>query len=143
MFRMDGHLVEGLVFQLCSSVFPCSECTPHTPHLSVSLLSTVSFISSTRCPHLSVSLLSIVSFISSTRCPPLSDPHRYSVLGRCFLCAVVEDTWHYFLHRLLHHNSIYKYVHKMHHNFQAPFGAVAEYAHPIETVGESILVYCV
>jgi methylsterol monooxygenase len=60
-------------------------------------------------------------------------PRWYSILGRCFLCAVVEDTWHYFLHRLLHHKRLYKYVHKVHHNFQAPFGAVAEYAHPIET----------
>ena len=51
-------------------------------------------------------------------------------------CLVVEDTWHYWMHRLLHHHSIYKYVHKVHHHFQAPFGMVAEYAHPVETVGE-------
>jgi methylsterol monooxygenase len=49
-------------------------------------------------------------------------------------CLVLEDTWHYFFHRLLHHKRIYKYVHKVHHNFQAPFGMVAEYAHPIETM---------
>jgi methylsterol monooxygenase len=52
-------------------------------------------------------------------------------------CLVLEDTWHYFFHRLLHHKRIYKYVHKVHHNFQAPFGMVAEYAHPIETMGMS------
>ena len=53
----------------------------------------------------------------------------------CFLCLVIEDTWHYFIHQLLHHRSIYKYVHKVHHHYQAPFGMVAEYAHPIETLG--------
>jgi len=35
--------------------------------------------------------------------------------------------------RLLHHHSIYKYVHKVHHDHAAPFGMAAEYAHPIET----------
>jgi methylsterol monooxygenase len=34
---------------------------------------------------------------------------------------------------LLHHASIYKYIHKVHHDHQAPFGIAAEYAHPIET----------
>ena len=53
------------------------------------------------------------------------------------VCLMIEDTWHYWVHQLLHHRRLYKYVHKVHHNFQAPFGMVAEYAHPIETVGES------
>eukprot|EP01135_Chromosphaera_perkinsii_P000788 Nk52_evm76s151 gene=Nk52_evmTU76s151 len=49
-------------------------------------------------------------------------------------CAMIEDTWHYFIHRLMHHPKLYKYVHKVHHHFAAPFGMVAEYAHPVETV---------
>ena len=65
--------------------------------------------------------------------PPCPSP-RYSVLGRCFCCAVIEDTWHYFFHRLLHHRRVYKYIHKVHHHFQVPFGLVAEYAHPLETL---------
>lgn len=48
------------------------------------------------------------------RLPVLSRPY---VLAQCFGCAVVEDTWHYFLHRLLHHRRIYKYIHKVHHEF--------------------------
>ncbi|CAD7670772.1 unnamed protein product [Nyctereutes procyonoides] len=40
----------------------------------------------------------------------------YMLLARCFGCAVIEDTWHYFLHRLLHHKRIYKYIHKVHHD---------------------------
>ncbi|XP_002741042.1 methylsterol monooxygenase 1-like, partial [Saccoglossus kowalevskii] len=58
----------------------------------------------------------------------------YSIALRVYGCAVIEDTWHYFLHRLLHHRRLYKYVHKVHHTYQAPFGMTAEYAHPIETI---------
>lgn len=60
----------------------------------------------------------------------------------------MEDAWHYFAHRLLHHKRIYKHIHKLHHEFSAPFGLAAEYAHPIEvlvlgmgTVGGPLL-YC-
>ncbi|XP_062518021.1 methylsterol monooxygenase 1-like [Corticium candelabrum] len=63
-----------------------------------------------------------------------SIPPWYNILLRMYACLLVEDTWHYFFHRLLHHKRLYKHVHKIHHNFQAPFGMVAEYAHPIETM---------
>ena len=61
---------------------------------------------------------------------------RYDLMWRCFVCLVIEDTWHYFVHRLMHDPRLYKHVHKIHHHYQAPFGMVAEYAHPLETVGE-------
>ncbi|KAB1282553.1 Methylsterol monooxygenase 1 [Camelus dromedarius] len=48
-------------------------------------------------------------------------PRWYMLLARCFGCAVIEDTWHYFLHRLLHHKRIYKYIHKIHHEFQTMY----------------------
>ncbi|KFO30871.1 C-4 methylsterol oxidase [Fukomys damarensis] len=64
----------------------------------------------------------------------LASQERYALLARCLGCSVIEDTWHYFLHRLLHHKRIYKYIHKIHHEFQAPFGMEAEYAHPLETL---------
>jgi len=61
-------------------------------------------------------------------------PTWYVLLAQFFACLVIEDTWHYFMHRALHDKRIYKYIHKIHHNFQAPFGMVAEYAHPAETM---------
>ncbi|GAA6032803.1 hypothetical protein JCM8097_000799 [Rhodosporidiobolus ruineniae] len=58
----------------------------------------------------------------------------------------LEDMWHYFVHRLMHHKRLYKYIHKIHHEYSAPFGLAAEYAHPIEvlvlglgTVGSPLL----
>ena len=62
--------------------------------------------------------------------------YRYDLLGRCLICLVIEDTWHYFLHRALHDKRLYKYIHKVHHHFQSPFGMVAEYAHPAETISK-------
>lgn len=58
----------------------------------------------------------------------------------------MEDAWHYVAHRIMHHRLLYKHVHKIHHEFSAPFGLAAEYAHPIEifvlglgTVGSPLL----
>lgn len=45
---------------------------------------------------------------------------------------VLEDAWHYWMHRGLHYGAFYKYIHKQHHRYAAPFGMAAEYAHPIE-----------
>ena len=61
---------------------------------------------------------------------------RYHTTLLITLCAIIEDTWHYFMHRALHDVRIYKYIHKVHHFYQAPFGMVAEYAHPAETLSK-------
>jgi len=61
-------------------------------------------------------------------------PRWYVLAGQVLVCAVIEDTWHYFLHRALHDKRIYKHIHKVHHHYQSPFGMTAEYAHPAETL---------
>ncbi|CCH60708.1 hypothetical protein TBLA_0D02010 [Henningerozyma blattae CBS 6284] len=50
------------------------------------------------------------------------------------LFFVLEDVWHYWAHRLFHYGVFYKYIHKQHHRYAAPFGLSAEYAHPAETL---------
>lgn len=50
------------------------------------------------------------------------------------LFFLAEDTWFYWIHRLLHWGPFYKYIHKIHHEHTFPFGMVAEYAHPIEVL---------
>jgi methylsterol monooxygenase len=48
---------------------------------------------------------------------------------------VLEDAWHYWNHRLLHEIPyLYKNIHKIHHQYSAPFGLAAEYASPIEVM---------
>lgn len=73
-------------------------------------------------------------------------PSYSTVLLQLAAFFVMEDTWHYWGHRLLHHPYLYKRVHKQHHKYAAPFGLTAEYAHPIEvaftgtgTVGSPVL----
>ena len=45
----------------------------------------------------------------------------------------------YYVHRALHHPSIYAYIHKMHHRYTAPISFAAEYAHPVEHVLANVL----
>ena len=39
----------------------------------------------------------------------------YDFLLRVLISVAFYDIWFYFIHRLLHHKSIYKYIHKIHH----------------------------
>ncbi|KAF2650278.1 C-4 methyl sterol oxidase Erg25 [Lophiostoma macrostomum CBS 122681] len=47
---------------------------------------------------------------------------------------IMEDTWHYWAHRAMHWGPLYRSVHKIHHQYSAPFGLAAEYASPIEVM---------
>lgn len=59
-------------------------------------------------------------------------PDVYTTFFTVFVCMVCHDTIFYHAHRLLHHKSIYKHIHKKHHEWQAPIAATATYAHPVE-----------
>ena len=59
-------------------------------------------------------------------------PSWSSIALQIFVFFAFEDLWHYAFHRALHYGVFYKYIHKQHHRYAAPFGLAAEYAHPIE-----------
>ncbi|OQR83753.1 hypothetical protein ACHHYP_14339 [Achlya hypogyna] len=61
---------------------------------------------------------------------PLPKPSTLAV--QFVVCMLCEDFLFYWSHRFLHHKKIYKYVHKVHHEYQAPFGLTAVYTHPFE-----------
>ncbi|RHZ52576.1 hypothetical protein Glove_460g47 [Diversispora epigaea] len=61
-------------------------------------------------------------------------PHWHKIAYQVAVFFVFEDTFHYWFHRLLHYGPFYKYIHKQHHEYSAPFGLTAEYAHPIEVL---------
>ncbi|AQZ18244.1 (ZYRO0B07172g) [Zygosaccharomyces parabailii] len=61
-------------------------------------------------------------------------PSWKTVAWEISLFFLLEDMWHYWVHRFLHYGVFYKYIHKQHHRYAAPFGLTAEYAHPMETM---------
>ncbi|RAO72965.1 uncharacterized protein BHQ10_008977 [Talaromyces amestolkiae] len=61
-------------------------------------------------------------------------PSLWTMAYQIAIFFVMEDTWHYFLHRALHWGPLYKAIHKIHHQYSAPFGLAAEYASPIEVM---------
>ena len=69
-------------------------------------------------------------FVAVSGEPPSASETAKHLLG----CILVEDCLFYWIHRTLHHKSIYKYVHKTHHEFKQNVAPAAEHFHPAEDV---------
>lgn len=63
-----------------------------------------------------------------------SYPSTWEILTQMVFFMVVEDCSFYFLHRLLHTRSLYRLVHKQHHEYTSTIAYAALYAHPVEFV---------
>jgi methylsterol monooxygenase len=62
-------------------------------------------------------------------------PSLWTMASQIAIFFVMEDAWHYWTHRAMHMSPfLYKNVHKIHHQYSAPFGLAAEYASPIEVM---------
>lgn len=70
------------------------------------------------------------------------DPHlpTLKTLAIDFIFGMAaREVMFYYVHRALHHPSIYVYIHKMHHKYTAPISFAAEYAHPVEHIIANVL----
>lgn len=61
-------------------------------------------------------------------------PSFTEILLQTTLFFFLEDAYHYWVHRFLHWGPMYRKVHRIHHQYSAPFGLAAEYASPWETL---------
>uniref|UniRef100_A0A8C4SAE8 Fatty acid hydroxylase domain containing 2 n=1 Tax=Erpetoichthys calabaricus TaxID=27687 RepID=A0A8C4SAE8_ERPCA len=66
-------------------------------------------------------------------------PTFHWVLLEFFVFGLIEEVLFYYSHRLFHHPAIYRYVHKVHHEWTAPIGVVSLYAHPLEHILANML----
>lgn len=55
------------------------------------------------------------------------------------VCIIVDEIGFYYMHRLIHHKSLYKRIHKIHHEWTAPIAITALYAHPLESLFGNML----
>lgn len=59
-------------------------------------------------------------------------PTFHWALTELAVFSILEELLFYYSHRLFHHPSLYKHFHKQHHEWTAPIGIIAIYAHPLE-----------
>ena len=61
-------------------------------------------------------------------------PKFWTHLWQIAVGYIGYDFLFYWSHRLLHHTSIYKYIHKVHHNFHTPVGVSCAHEHIVEGI---------
>lgn len=59
-------------------------------------------------------------------------PDHYTIASQILFCILIEDTYFYFAHRLLHWKPLYLMIHKIHHKFPHSISFLATSAHPLE-----------
>ncbi|XP_043453539.1 fatty acid hydroxylase domain-containing protein 2 [Prionailurus viverrinus] len=73
------------------------------------------------------------------------DPYRRELptfhwfLLELAIFTLINEVLFYYSHRLLHHPTLYKKIHKKHHEWTAPIGVISFYTHPIEHVASNML----
>ncbi|XP_027339206.1 methylsterol monooxygenase 1-2-like [Abrus precatorius] len=64
----------------------------------------------------------------------LTLPSGWEIFCQLFVYFVIEDFSNYWIHRLLHCKWAFEKIHKVHHEYSAPVGLAAPYAHWAEII---------
>jgi sterol desaturase/sphingolipid hydroxylase (fatty acid hydroxylase superfamily) len=82
-----------------------------------------------------ISVCYITAPLMLRRCPSFSSelPSFPVIIFQFIIVLLFEEVWFYFTHRLFHNNNfLWKNVHSIHHQFNAPIACAAVACHPIE-----------
>ncbi|MBB6371586.1 sterol desaturase family protein [Chryseobacterium shigense] len=70
----------------------------------------------------------------------INDYSLYWLVGSTFVGLFIHDTYFYWMHRILHHKKIFKYVHLIHHKSTNPSPFAAYSFHMAEAIAEGLIV---
>lgn len=84
-----------------------------------------------------LSLLMFIAFFYFLGERTLSEgmPRITTLIGEVLGVLLLYDFMYYFFHRSLHHRSVMKYVHRVHHCVRFPLANESIYLHPAENIG--------
>lgn len=113
-----------------------------TPRIRHALLVSLYHLVVLGLPH--ILLLSHVSVVTRGRwgVDPFGPPPPYSERAWMLVAhLLVNEVLFYYAHRALHAPHLYRRIHRVHHEFTAPFALAALYAHPLEFVVADLIPF--
>ncbi|XP_047179341.1 methylsterol monooxygenase 1-2-like [Vigna umbellata] len=115
---LNKHKIQPKVKRTFSEMFKCYKDVLHTFVIAVTPLQIISYPT--------------IKWIGIRT--GLSLPSGWELFWQILVYFVIEDYLGYWVHRMLHYKWAYQKIHKVHHEYSAPIGLSAPYAHWAEII---------